>query len=50
MKRKQLLLLLFIVAVLGGIGLATYHRQQGSWVKEPDGAGKKLLGDRKSVV
>lgn len=42
MNRKQLLLLLVLVAVLGGAGLVLFKRQAASW-QAGDTAGQKLL-------
>ena len=46
MNRKQLLILLGLVVVLGIVGLALYKRNQTSWQGSGrQGAASKLLGD-----
>jgi hypothetical protein len=45
MNRKQLIILLVLVAVLGGAGLMLHNKQKSSWEGANPSAGKKLLGD-----
>ena len=45
MNRKQLLILLVIVVVLGVFGWIRYQQNQASWQGSTQGGGKKLLGD-----
>ncbi|MBI3192433.1 MAG: DUF4340 domain-containing protein, partial [Pedosphaera parvula] len=45
MNRKQLTLLIVLVAVLGGVGLALYKSNQGAWVSGKKDSSAKLLGD-----
>jgi hypothetical protein len=45
MNRKQLLILLVLVAVLGGAGLMLHNHQKSAWQGANPSAGKKLLGD-----
>src|ERR1043165_1012480 len=45
MNRNQLIILLILVAVLGGAGIVLHNRQQSSWQGANPSAGKKLLGD-----
>jgi len=45
MNRNQLLILLVLVAVLGGAGLVLHNKQKSSWTGSNPAAGKKLLGD-----
>src|SRR5438105_10757152 len=45
MNRKQLVILLVLVVVLGGAGLVLRQRQSASWQAGNSALGKKLLGD-----
>jgi len=45
MNRNQLVILLVLVAVLGGAGIMLHNRQKSSWEGANPAAGKKLLGD-----
>ncbi len=45
MNRKQLFILLVLVAVLGGAGLLLFKKQAASWQGGGSAAGQKLLGD-----
>jgi hypothetical protein len=45
MNRKQLIILLVLVAVLGGAGIMLHNKQKSSWEGANPAAGKKLLGD-----
>lgn len=45
MNRNQLLILLVLVAVLGGAGIMLHNRQKSSWEGANPAAGKKVLGD-----
>jgi len=45
MNRKQFVILLVLVAVLGGAGLVLYKKENKSWTGGGETAGKKLLGD-----
>src|SRR5436190_14707042 len=45
MNRKQLIILLVLVAVLGGAGIMLRNKQKSSWEGANPSAGKKLLGD-----
>jgi hypothetical protein len=45
MNRNQLIILLVLVAVLGGAGIMLHNRQKSSWEGANPSAGKKLLGD-----
>ena len=45
MNRNQLIVLLVLVAVLGGAGIMLHNRQKSSWEGANPSAGKKLLGD-----
>jgi hypothetical protein len=45
MNRNQLIILLVLVAVLGGAGIMLHNRQKSSWESANPAAGKKLLGD-----
>lgn len=45
MNRNQLIILLVLVAVLGGAGVMLHNRQKSSWAGANPSAGKKLLGD-----
>src|SRR5215813_7582710 len=45
MNRKQLIILLVLVVVLGGTGIMLHNRQKSSWEGANPAAGKKLLGD-----
>ena len=45
MNRKQLVVLLFLVAVLGGAGIILHNRQKSSWEGSNPSGGKKLLGN-----
>jgi hypothetical protein len=45
MNRKQLIILLVLVAVLGGAGIMLRNKQKTSWEGANPAAGKKLLGD-----
>lgn len=45
MNRKQLFILLVLVAVLGGAGLLLFKKQAASWEGGGGAAGQKLLGD-----
>ena len=42
MNRKQLLILLVLVAVLGGAGWVLFQKQSAAW-RAPETAGQKLL-------
>ena len=44
MNRKQFTLLLALVVVIGGLGLALNSRRQQSWQSSAAGGGEKLLG------
>ena len=46
MNLKQLGILLVIVVVIGGAGLAIHNRQKSSWTGGGAEAGRKLLGDK----
>jgi hypothetical protein len=45
MNRNQLIILLVLVAVLGGAGIMLHNKQKSSWEGANPSAGKKLLGD-----
>ena len=45
MNRKQLTLLVLLVAVIGGFGLALYKSRQSDWESGKKSAGQKLLGE-----
>src|SRR5215468_6498627 len=45
MNRNQLIVLLVLVAVLGGAGIMLHNKQKSSWEGANPSAGKKLLGD-----
>src|ERR1051325_10152022 len=45
MNRKQLVVWLVLVAVLGGAGIVLHNRQKSSWEGANPSAGKKLLGN-----
>ena len=45
MNRNQLIILLVLVAVLGGAGIMLHKKQKSSWEGANPSAGKKLLGD-----
>src|SRR6266498_5671878 len=45
MNRNQLIILLVLVAVLGGAGIVLHNRQKSSWEGSNPSAGKRLLGD-----
>ncbi len=45
MNRKQLLILVVVVAVLGAFGWMNYQRNQSSWQAGGPGGSKKLLGE-----
>jgi hypothetical protein len=45
MNRNQLLVLLVLVVLLGGVGIMLHNRQKASWEGNNPSAGKKLLGD-----
>jgi len=45
MNRKQLTLLVVLVAVLGGAGLMLYQNRSRSWTGGGEGVGQKVLGD-----
>lgn len=45
MNRKQLIILLVLVAALGGAGIMLHNKQKSSWEGANPAAGKKLLGD-----
>ena len=45
MNRKQLIILLVLVGVLGGAGIMLRNKQKSSWEGANPSAGKKLLGD-----
>jgi hypothetical protein len=45
MNQKQLLILLVLVAVVGGAALVLFKHGQSSWQTAASGAGQKLLGD-----
>jgi Domain of unknown function (DUF4340) len=45
MNRKQLIILLVLVVVLGGAGIMLHNKQKSSWEGANPSAGKKLLGD-----
>lgn len=42
MNRKQFLILLVLVAVIGGAGLLVNKRRQGDWQQSSTGGGQKL--------
>jgi hypothetical protein len=45
MNRKQFVILLVLVAVIGGAGLMLYRKQASSWTGGDTSVGKKLLGE-----
>ena len=45
MNRKQLLILLVLVAVVGGAGLLLHQQSQTAWHSADKTMGRKLLGD-----
>jgi hypothetical protein len=45
MNKKQLVILLVLVAIVGGAGLMLYRNQSSSWSGGGAGVGGKLLGD-----
>src|SRR5262249_43480755 len=45
MNRKQLVILLVLVALLGGAGLLMVKNQNASWKETNPAMGKKVLGD-----
>ena len=45
MNRKQFVILLVLVAIVGGAGLMLYRKQASSWAGGGAAAGTKLLGD-----
>src|SRR6185369_15080103 len=45
MNRKQLILMLVLVALIGGAGILLVNRQDASWKGNNATIGKKLLGD-----
>src|SRR6266481_3041566 len=45
MNRNQLIILLVLVAILGGAGIMLHNKQKSSWEGANPSAGKKLLGD-----
>ena len=45
MNRKQLITLLVLVVLIGGLGLFLKRRQESSWTQTGQGVGQKLLGD-----
>ncbi len=45
MNRKQLITLLVLVVLIGGLGLFLKRRQESSWTQPGQGVGQKLLGD-----
>ena len=46
MNLKQLGILLAVVLVIGGMGLAIHNHQKSSWTGGGAEVGKKLLGDK----
>ena len=45
MNRKQFVILLVLVAIVGGAGLMLYRKQASSWAGGGEASGTKLLGD-----
>src|SRR5215467_4641896 len=45
MNRKQLIIMLVLVALIGGAGIILVNRQNDSWKGNSAAIGKKLLGD-----
>src|SRR5215467_3621651 len=45
MNRKQLIIMLVLVALIGGAGIILVNRQNDSWKGNNAAIGKKLLGD-----
>jgi hypothetical protein len=45
MNRKQFIILIVLLLVIGGAGLAIYRKQSGSWQSTGAGMGRKFLAD-----